>query len=392
VSQITARGWAAGIRWHPLEFVLALAVCAFTAAGHDSPVAIAEWAACCSQDTLAVLGGRRDAWTSRIRPPSVRTFSRVFDGIDAEAFNAALYGYLAAVSAGPLDALPAVTVHERQQRRAAAAAPGPPGLLEQAAADGKTVRGAARPDGSQVHLLSVFDVRTGCVRAQREISAKTNEIPELAPAIAHLDLTGTVVTLDALHTQAETARHLVEDKRAHYLMIVKGNQPGLLAAVAQARAGPDSDFAAATWTQAGAGHGRRERRTIRTAPADSITWPHAAQIMRIRRDTGPTRGPWTHKEIAYAITSLPEALAGPRHLASYVRGHWAIENREHYVRDKTFSEDLQHARTGNQPNAYAAIRNLVIGAFRRAGFANIAHARRYHGRDDRRILALYGYT
>ena len=67
------------------------------------------------------------------------------------------------------------------------------------------------------------------------------------------------------------------------------------------------------------------------------------------------------------------------------------DNREHYVRDKTFSEDLQQARTGNQPNAYAAIRNLVTGAFRRIGLANIAHARRYYGRDDQHILALYGY-
>jgi hypothetical protein len=62
------------------------------------------------------------------------------------------------------------------------------------------------------------------------------------------------------------------------------------------------------------------------------------------------------------------------------------------VRDKTFGEDLQRVRTGNQPNAHAAIRNLVTGAFRRVGFANIAYARRYYGRDDARILALYGYT
>jgi hypothetical protein len=58
-------------------------------------------------------------------------------------------------------------------------------------------------------------------------------------------------------------------------------------------------------------------------------------------------------------------------------------------------QDIQRrpaqVRTGNQPSAYAVIRNLVIGAFRRAGFANIAHARRHYGRDDHRILALYGY-
>jgi predicted transposase YbfD/YdcC len=401
-SRRCLRGWLARVpdprsplgRWHPLEYVLALAICAFTAAGHDSPAAVAEWAAGCLQETLAILGGRRDPWARRIRPPSTRTFSRVFRHIDAEAFNAALYGYLAALPATPPGALPAVTRHEREQRRAAAAAarPGVPGLLEQAAADGKTVRGAVRPDGSQVHLLSVFDVASGCVRAQREIDAKTNEIPELAPAIAHLDLIGTVLTLDALHTQAETARHLVEGKHAHYLMIVKGNQPGLLAGVAAALAGPDADYADTTWTEQGTGHGRRERRSIRTAPADGITWPHAAQVMHIRRDTGPTHGPWMHKEIAYGITSLPADLAGPPHLAVYARHHWAIENREHYVRDKTFSEDLQRARTGNQPNAWAAIRNLVTGAFRRAGYANIAHARRYYGRDDQRVLGLYGYT
>lgn len=399
-SRCCLRDWLARVpdprsrlgRWHPLEFVLALAVCAFTAAGHDSPEAVAEWAAGCSQGTLAVLGGRRDPWARQIRRPSVRTFSRVFCRIDAEAFNAAVYGYLAAVPASPAGALPAVTVHEREQRRAARAEPGPPGLLAQAAADGKTVRGAIRPDGSRVHLLSVFGVAAGCVRAQREIDVKTNEIPELAPAIAHLGLIGTVVTVDALHTQAETARHLVEDKHAHYLMIIKANQPSLLAAVQAALAGPDSGFADATWAEEGKGHGRRERRSIRTAPADGITWPHAAQILRIRRDSGPTRGPWTHKEIAYGITSLPPDLAGPRHLAVYARSHWAIENREHYVRDTTFREDHQRVRTGNQPNAHATIRNLVTGAFRRAGFANIAHARRYYGRDDARILALYGYT
>jgi hypothetical protein len=59
-------------RWHQLEYVLALAVCAFTGAGHDSPVAIAERAAGCSQETLALLGGRRDLWTRRIKAPSAR--------------------------------------------------------------------------------------------------------------------------------------------------------------------------------------------------------------------------------------------------------------------------------------------------------------------------------
>ena len=136
----------------------------------------------------------------------------------------------------------------------------------------------------------------------------------------------------------------------------------------------------------GKGHGRRERRSIRTAPAGCIDWPASAQVMRIRRDTGPTHGHWTAKEVAYAVTSLPAGPVGPRQLATYARLHWGVENKEHYVRDVTFREDAQKARTGNMPASLAALRNLVIGATRKAGFANIAHARRYYGRNDQRIL------
>jgi predicted transposase YbfD/YdcC len=198
--------------------------------------------------------------------------------------------------------------------------------------------------------------------------------------------------MDALQTQREAARLITQDKNGHYLMIVKGNQPTLLAQVAAALTGTDDQFAEASWAEEGKGHGRREKRGIRTAPADGIDWPGAAQVLRIRRDTGPTAGHWTAKEVAYGITSMPGDLAGPRHLAAYARQHWGIENREHYVRDVTFREDAQKARTGSQPSAYAAIRNLVIGATRHAGFANIAHARRHYARDDQRILALYGYA
>ena len=380
-------------RWHPLEFVLALAVCAFTAAGHDSPAAIAEWAAGCPRQTLLILGGRPDPLTGHVRPPSARSFGRILGKINADAFNRALYDYLEAMPAAAADELPEVTRREREQRRAAAAArePAVPGLLPQAAADGKTARGAVRPDGSQVHLLSVYHVTGNRTMAQREVDAKTNEIPELVPLLEELDLDGMVLTADALHGQRETARKIREDLHAHYVLFIKANQPSLLEAIVSALSGTDEQFAGTTWAEQGKGHGRQEKRTIRTAPATGIDWPGAAQVLRIRRDTGPTAGPWDSKEIAYGITSLPAGLAGPRHLAIYARRHWAIENKEHYVRDVTFREDAQKTRTGSQPNTHAGIRNLVMGAFRKKGHANIAAARRYYGRDDQRILALYGY-
>jgi DDE_Tnp_1-associated len=140
-------------RWHPLEFVLALAVCAFTAAGHDSPSAIADWAAGCDQDGLAALGGRRDPLSGLVRPPCERTFRRIFSKADDAAVNDVVHGYLAAMPQAGQDELPEAARREREQRRAAAQARKPPvpGLLPQAAADGKAVRGATRPDGTQVH-------------------------------------------------------------------------------------------------------------------------------------------------------------------------------------------------------------------------------------------------
>lgn len=124
-------------------------------------------------------------------------------------------------------------------------------------------------------------------------------------------------------------------------MIVKAHQPGLLEQVTAALAGPDAQFKDTSWAGDGTGHGRREKRAGRTAPAGGIDWPGAARVLRIRRDAGPVAGHWTSKEIAYSITSLPAELAGPRHLAVYARQHWAIENRQHYVRDVTFREDAQ---------------------------------------------------
>ncbi|MEU3316903.1 transposase [Streptomyces sp. NPDC006662] len=90
--------------------------------------------------------------------------------------------------------------------------------------DGKTVRGAYRPDGTQVHLLAAM-TGTGQVIAQREADGKTNEITAFQPLLAPLDLRNTIVTFDALHSQTGHARFPVEDKGAHYIALIKANHP-----------------------------------------------------------------------------------------------------------------------------------------------------------------------
>jgi hypothetical protein len=96
--------------------------------------------------------------------------------------------------------------------------------------------------------------------------------------------------------------------------------------------------------------------------------------------------------VVYAITSLTFAQASPARLGDLLRGHWAIENGLHYVRDVTFSEDASQLRTGTAPQVMATLRNLAIGTLCRAGPVNLAAALRHHARDPRRPLATLGIT
>jgi predicted transposase YbfD/YdcC len=133
------------------------------------------------------------------------------------------------------------------------------------------------------------------------------------------------------------------------------------------------------------GHGRREVRTIQVmdAPPD-LGFPHAAQVFLIERYTtrkvrkrikNSRRYKTVQVKTAVAvlgITSLSTADAAPEHLATYVRGHWSIENRLHWVRDVTFREDASQVKTGSRPRIMATLRNLVIGLIRQASHTRIA--------------------
>jgi hypothetical protein len=94
--------------------------------------------------------------------------------------------------------------------------------------------------------------------------------------------------------------------------------------------------------------------------------------------------------VVYAVTSLTFAQASPTRLADLLRGHWAIENGLHDVRDVTFAEDASQLRTGTGPQVMACLRNLIIGALSHAGPVHLAAALRQHARDPTRPLATLG--
>ncbi|MGW2206972.1 ISAs1 family transposase [Streptomyces sp. NPDC001774] len=206
-------------------------------------------------------------------------------------------------------------------------------------------------------------------RQPAEGADKTNEITGFTALLAPFGLTGTVVTADALHTQREHAKWLVEAKNAHYLMVVKGNQPILHAAM---KALPWKEVTARRYDRE-RGHGRRETRSIRTLTVTGLglDFPHVVQAVKIlRHRTGLKTGKVTRQTV-YTITNMTSSEASPQVIGRIARAQWGIE-AVHHVRDTTFAEDASKIRTGHGPENMATLRNLAINTLRDAGHHNIA--------------------
>jgi predicted transposase YbfD/YdcC len=140
------------------------------------------------------------------------------------------------------------------------------------------------------------------------------------------------------------------------------------------------------------GHGRLEQRRLlaSTALNEYVDFPHVAQVCRIEREITELKSAKQRSETVFAITSLTPEQADPHKLLQLNRGQWAIENRSHYVRDRTFEEDRSRIRVGNGPAMMACLRNFAIALARLHGFTNIASALRAFAHQPRRALAAVG--
>ena len=189
----------AGTR-HPLETVLSIAVCAVLC-GCKGYRAIGAWSQSLSREELIRFGSKRDV------PPSEPTLRRLIQRIDANKFDKEIGRWLLEQQLlGVPDGLKGCGI----------------------AIDGKTVRGSHNGPRKGIHLLGAVIHKEGVVIAQEEVDEKSNEIKHVKPLLENLDIEGSVITADALHTQKEIANYLVEKKKADYLFIAKGNQPTLL--------------------------------------------------------------------------------------------------------------------------------------------------------------------
>jgi predicted transposase YbfD/YdcC len=365
-----------GVR-HKIQSLLATAICAVLA-GARSFTAMAEWGAEQSRETLERLGSTRG------NAPSERSYRRLFERIDVEDFDRRTGKWIA----------------EQQQLAAG----------KSLALDGKTLRGSGDGEKPAIHLLSAILHGSSAVVAQVAVESKTNEITKVEPLLAGLDIQGVVVTGDALLTQREIARHLVEDtpttssrprttsrrcartsrtsspcrsrKRA-------GSRPGR--SLQRRRLFPPQH------RTDDKGHGRLETREIWTSAELNgyLNFPYVGQVFCIRRTTtdlngNVVKGRKSTVETVYGLTSLSPDRASSGQVLGHNRAHWEIENRLHHVRDMTYDEDRSQVRRGRRPHAMATVRNVAISLLRLAGAENIAAATRYLGRQVERPLRLLG--
>lgn len=221
--------------------------------------------------------------------------------------------------------------------------------------------------------------------AQLAVGAKTNEIPMLTKLLDTIpDIAGAVITADALHCQRDTAQYIT-GRGAHYILTVKDNQPTLRKKLKNLPCNQIPVLDRKTEH----GHGRTTTRTPKAAEiADGIGFPGAVQVLQLTRTTTDDKTGKKHTEVVYAVTSLTVTDAKPAQIAAWLRGHWAIENRLHWVRDVTYSQDHSQIRTDGGPQVMATPRNTGISILRLTGHTNIASANRYHARDHHRPVKL----
>ena len=417
---------------HPLPSLVSVLV-AGMAAALSGPLAVAQAAAGWGQEVLAAHGCRISPRTGLRVPPSASMLDRLPKLLDADEFEAALSASLAAMALHP--AIPAAYAahragrqrekeekQEKQEKRkrkppaaesfreerqdgrfrphplhpwldpAVTGDPGHVPARRAVAVDGKERKLAKAGGQKKVHLLAAVTHVPGLVIAQDKVakSGKANEITHFKPLLAPLPLDGVLITSDAMQANRDNALFLRKAKKAHYLWPVLGNQPGLNAQL-NALPWETTPVAAAT---SEISRGRIETRTIRVLPAPEDTgFQDARQALLIERyTTYKKKGQWHNRaEAVLYITSLAADETTPEDLLAHVRGHWRVEHT-HWLRDVIWKEDKSLIRTGNGPQIWSALANLVITLFRIHGVTSFARETRRCAQDPRRALQFLDLT
>lgn len=315
-------------------------------------VTVALCAAICGADSwvdVEKFGVAKEEWFSRFLKlpngiPSHDTFGRVFARLDTQEFLLCMQNWLRSLHLSLKD--------------------------QGVAIDGKTLRGSfdAASGKSALHVVSAWASGLRLSLGQVAVDGKSNEITAVPKLLELLELTGAVVTMDAMHCQKGTIA-AIRAKGADYLIAVKDNQPKLHTLLHELFISyGEQDYKVRglrCHKTVERNRGRDETRICYAIAApDELRhhpeWIGVQSVVMIYREC-QRQGKLTH-EVSFFLTSLPPKV---KRIASYIRGHWGIENTLHWTLDVIFAEDRSRIRTGNAPEIASIFRKLALMVLQR---------------------------
>jgi predicted transposase YbfD/YdcC len=311
------------------------------------------WAVLCGAESFPAIedfGQARYAWLKQFLElpggiPSHDTFKRVFRLVDPVQFQACFLSWMQAVA-------------EVTQG-------------EVIAIDGKTLRRSFDKGTAKraIHMVSAWATENGVVLGQRKVDAKSTEITAIPELLELLALQGCIVTIDAMGCQRAIAHQIVE-RRADYVLALKGNQPTVRHAVEHFFVtGAEADAHRTTcdyYEPSERGHGWVETRCHwiteeSAAVLGSVAWPGLQSIGMVEA-TRTLAGATTVEQRFYLTSLKPDA----QQFARAVRNHWGIENGLPWTLDVTFREDQSRLRKGHGPENFAVLRPITLNLLRQA--------------------------
>jgi predicted transposase YbfD/YdcC len=314
---------------HTLQDIIVIALCATIAGAQD-------W------QEITTFGEKRHDWLKRFLKlpngiPSHDTFERVFDRINPQAFQNCFLNWVEAIR----EVLP----------------------IKHIAIDGKTLRSSGTDKLKALHLVSAWATEQHLSLGQVAVDDKSNEITAIPELLDLLDITGAIVTIDAMGCQKAIAQKITA-QGGDYILTVKDNQEHLLTDIQQALSdASEKDFAGVehdAYETREHGHGRDEYRSylilrqtsgIRNADA----WANLTTIGMCYSER--TVNGVTSEEVRYFIGSKK---AKARTYAKALRNHWSIENSLHWQLDVTFDEDDNRVTKRNGAENLALLRRLTL--------------------------------
>jgi predicted transposase YbfD/YdcC len=324
---------------HDLIDVIMIVTCG-TIVGADDFVSIAEFARAKEHWFRGRLG-----LELRNGIPSHDTLNRVFAIVRPEEFNRCFLAWV--TDASEALKLPHIPI------------------------DGKTMRGSKRRTRTgtrkTTHIVSAWSHQLGLTLGQVQTDEKSNEITAIPELLELLDISGALVSIDAMGCPKDIAEQIVGAK-GDYLLAVKENQPRLFEDLQRlADAALETNYAGlSTHLKEETGHGRQEMRfgfVIEDLKSvrDRDAWPGLRSMVGIV--SSRTVGSKTSDEVRYYISSRKTSAA---QFQSWVRSHWSIENSCHWVLDVAFREDDHRLREGHGPQNMSLVRKIALAKLKNA--------------------------